>query len=72
MAYTAKVRVTHRMSGAFKEDFGAGDATDKSLPTAVSNALKSSITDALKRAVRHFGDKLGNCKFQLYMMLYMW
>ncbi len=55
--------MTHRLSGAFKEDFGAGDAIDKSLPTAVSNALKSSITDAMKRAVRHFGDKLGNCEY---------
>jgi DNA repair and recombination protein RAD52 len=60
VAYTALVRVTHRQSGAFKEDCGAGDSTDKSLATAVNHALKSSVTDALKRAVRHFGDKLGN------------
>jgi DNA repair and recombination protein RAD52 len=30
--------------------------------TAIANALKASITDAMKRAARHFGDKLGNCK----------
>ena len=60
VAYTALVRVTHRQSGAFKEDCGAGDSTDKSLATAVNHALKASVTDALKRAVRHFGDKLGN------------
>ena len=62
VSYTSTVRVTHRISGAFKEDIGAGDAIDKSLGTAVSNALKGSVTDAMKRAVRHFGDKLGNCK----------
>ena len=62
VSYTSIVRVTHRTSGAFKEDCGAGDAIDKSLGTAVSNALKGSVTDAMKRASRHFGDKLGNCK----------
>lgn len=60
VSYTSTVRVTHRQSGAFKEDCGAGDSTDKSLATAVNHALKASVTDALKRAVRHFGDKLGN------------
>ena len=62
VVYTAKVRVTHKASGAYKEDCGAGDSTDKIYGTAVSHALKSSITDAMKRAARHFGDKLGNCK----------
>ena len=63
VAYTAFVRLTHRLSGAFKEDCGAGDSMDKSLGTAVSHALKASVTDAMKRAARYFGDKLGNCKF---------
>ena len=62
IVYTAKVRVTHKASGAYKEDCGAGDSTDKIYGTAVAHALKSSITDAMKRAARHFGDKLGNCK----------
>ena len=66
VAYTATVRVTHRRSGAFKEDCGAGDSIDKSLGTAVGHALKASVTDAMKRAVRHFGDKLGNCKFPFF------
>lgn len=60
--YTSQVRLTHKLSGAFREDCGAGDATDRSFGTAVANALKASITDALKRAARHFGDKCGNCK----------
>lgn len=63
VAYTATVRLTHRNSGAYKEDCGAGDAVDRSMGTAVANALKASITDAMKRAARHFGDKLGNCKY---------
>jgi len=60
VAYTATVRLTHRRSGAYKEDCGAGDAIDKSIGTAVGNALKASVTDAVKRAARHFGEKLGN------------
>ena len=60
VTYTAQVRVTHRLSGAFKEDCGAADSIDKSMGTATSHALKSSITDAMKRTVRHFGEKLGN------------
>jgi len=62
VCYTTTVRVTHRRSGTYKEDCGAGDSTDKSMGTAVSHALKASVTDAMKRAVRHFGDKMGNCK----------
>jgi DNA recombination protein Rad52 len=62
VVYTAQVRLTHKESGAYKEDCGAGDSTDKNFGTAVSHALKASITDAMKRAARHFGDKLGNCK----------
>lgn len=62
VVYTAQVRLTHKGSGAYKEDCGAGDSTDKNFGTAVSHALKASITDAMKRAARHFGDKLGNCE----------
>jgi DNA recombination protein Rad52 len=62
VVYTAQVRLTHKASGTYKEDVGAGDATDRSKGTAMSNAMKASITDAMKRAARHFGDKMGNCK----------
>lgn len=62
VVYTAQVRLIHKASGAYKEDVGSGDATDRNFGTACSNAIKSSITDAMKRAARHFGDKLGNCK----------
>jgi DNA recombination protein Rad52 len=64
VAYTSIVRLTHRKSGAYKEDCGAGDAIDRSMGTAISHALKASITDALKRCARHFGDKLGNSLYQ--------
>ncbi|KAI2502536.1 Rad52/22 family double-strand break repair protein [Fragilaria crotonensis] len=64
VAYTARVRVTHRKSGTYKEDCGAGDAIDRTAGTAIANALKASITDAMKRAARHFGDKLGNSLYQ--------
>ena len=62
VSYTSIVRLTHRISGAFKEDCGAGDAIDRSLGAAISYAMRGSVVDAVKRAARYFGDKLGNCK----------
>ena len=32
--------------------------------SSMSKKIKSSITDAMKRAARHFGDKLGNSLYQ--------
>lgn len=60
VAYMATVRITHRQSGVFREDCGAGDSIDRSLASASGNALKGAVTDAMKRAARHFGEKLGN------------
>ncbi|KAK1739451.1 RAD52 family DNA repair protein [Skeletonema marinoi] len=60
VAFTATVRITHLRTGAFREDCGAGDAIDRSLASASGNALKGAVTDAMKRAARHFGEKLGN------------
>mmetsp|Transcript_39721 Transcript_39721/g.95949 ORF Transcript_39721/g.95949 Transcript_39721/m.95949 type:complete len:567 (+) Transcript_39721:75-1775(+) len=62
--YTAHVRLTHKTSGTYKEDVGMGDSTDRSFATAVGHAIKASITDAMKRAARHFGDKLGNSLYE--------
>ena len=59
-----KVRLTHKKSGTYKEDVGASDSIDRIMGTAVAHALKGSITDALKRAARHFGEKLGNTLYQ--------
>ena len=58
--YTATVRITHVGTGSFREDVGANDSIDKSLGTAVANAMKGAVTDAMKRAARHFGEKMGN------------
>jgi DNA repair and recombination protein RAD52 len=60
VCYLAHVRITLTGSGTYKEDMGSGDSMDRNLQTAVSHAMKASITDALKRTARHFGDKLGN------------
>jgi DNA recombination protein Rad52 len=58
--YSTHVRITHLPSGCFREDIGCGDVMDKSVIVASQNAVKASVTDAMKRAARHFGDKLGN------------
>jgi hypothetical protein len=47
-------------SNLLEEDCGAGDAIDRCLASATGNALKGAVTDAMKRAARHFGEKLGN------------
>jgi DNA recombination protein Rad52 len=60
VSYSAHVRITHLPSGCYREDIGCGDVIDRSLVVADQNAVKASITDAMKRAARHFGDKLGN------------
>ena len=58
--YDAKVRCTHKASGAFKEDIGVADSIHGQIQCAISNAIKAAVSDGLKRAARHFGDKLGN------------
>ena len=64
VAYLAHVRITLARTGTYKEDMGSGESIDSSLQTAVSHAMKASITDALKRAARHFGEKLGNALYE--------
>ncbi len=53
------LRLTHSSTRP-EEDCGAGDAIDRCLASATGNALKGAVTDAMKRAARHFGEKLGN------------
>jgi DNA repair and recombination protein RAD52 len=60
IVYEAKVRCTHKASGAFKEDIGVADSIHGQIQSAISNAIKAAVSDGLKRAARHFGDKLGN------------
>ena len=63
VVYCAHVRVTDSRSGSYREDIGTGDSIDKSYATAVGHAIKGSVTDALKRSARHFGDKLGGALY---------
>jgi len=60
VVYTAMVRITHRSSGSYREDCGVGDSIDRQISTAIGHAVKGAVTDAMKRAARHFGEKLGN------------
>jgi len=55
------VRVTLR-DGTFHEDIGYGHIENcKSKAAAFEKAKKEGTTDALKRALRNFGNVLGNC-----------
>jgi DNA recombination protein Rad52 len=56
--YTATVRVTARGCPP-KADVGCGFVAEET-PEAHEAAYKGAVTDALKRALRHFGDQFGN------------
>ena len=56
--YTAAVRVTVRGCPP-RCDAGCGFVADDT-PEAHEAAYKGAVTDALKRALRHFGDQFGN------------
>ncbi|KAK4048005.1 DNA repair protein rad52 [Microbotryomycetes sp. JL201] len=59
----AVVRITLR-DGSFREDVGAGSAENiKSKAEALTKVRKEAVTDALKRAMRQFGEVLGNCVY---------
>lgn len=57
VTYTAKVRVV--VAGVMREDFGAGHGYDVDLGLAHESAIKEAVTDALKRALRTFGNPFG-------------
>ncbi|KAG0168214.1 DNA repair protein rad52 [Apophysomyces sp. BC1034] len=55
------IRVTVK-DGTFHEDIGYGSAENsRSKATAFEKAKKESATDGMKRALRMFGNALGNC-----------
>jgi hypothetical protein len=56
--YTATVRVTARGCPP-KADVGCAFVADET-PEAHEAAYKGAVTDALKRALRHFGNQFGN------------
>lgn len=43
-----------------REDVGFGTGIDKTLAQAHEGAAKEAVTDALKRAMRSFGNQFGN------------
>lgn len=57
VTYTAKVAVT--VDGVLREDFGAGHGYDVDCGLAHESAIKEAVTDALKRALRTFGNPFG-------------
>jgi hypothetical protein len=78
VVYTALVRLTvlqratctdkagagSFQAAAYREDIGVGDSYDKQLQTAIQHAVKGAVTDGVKRAARHFGDRLGNSLYE--------
>jgi DNA repair and recombination protein RAD52 len=57
------VRVTLK-DGSYHEDIGYGSIENsKSKAQAFEKAKKEAMTDGLKRALRHFGNALGNCLY---------
>lgn len=63
VSFTVILRVTLK-DGTFHEDVGHGSAENaKSLAAGIEKAQKEATTDALKRALRNFGNALGNCLY---------
>ncbi|KAK1738686.1 RAD52 family DNA repair protein [Skeletonema marinoi] len=62
VGYLATVRVT-LLNGASHEDCGSGEGFNDSKIKAHEKAIKSAVTDAMKRAARHFGERLGNALY---------
>ncbi|KAI9291837.1 hypothetical protein K502DRAFT_112767 [Neoconidiobolus thromboides FSU 785] len=60
---TAHIRVVTR-DGSFHEDVGYGTMENaKSKGQAFEKARKEAVTDGVKRALRYFGNALGNCLY---------
>jgi DNA repair and recombination protein RAD52 len=58
--YSATIRITLK-DGCFREDIGYGTGESSVPAMAIGHAKKSSVTDGLKRTMRLFGSRLGNC-----------
>ena len=50
-------------NGVSHEDCGSGEGINESKIKAYEKAFKSAVTDSMKRAARHLGERLGNGKF---------
>ncbi|KAL7511837.1 hypothetical protein ACHAXN_008782 [Cyclotella atomus] len=62
IGYLVTVRIT-LLNGSSHEDCGSGEGINPSKIQAHDKALKSAVTDAMKRAARHFGERLGNALY---------
>ncbi|TEB20606.1 recombination protein Rad52 [Coprinellus micaceus] len=63
ISITAIVRVTLR-DGVYHEDLGHGLIENaKSKGQGLAKCKKEAVTDAIKRALRNFGNLLGNCLY---------
>lgn len=63
MSCSVIVRVTLK-DGTFHEDIGCGSMENsRSKAAAFEKVKKQAVTDALKRALRNFGNVLGNCLY---------
>ena len=63
LGLSATVRVTLR-DGTYHEDIGYGHTENvKGKAAAFDKAKKEGVTDGLKRALRNFGNVLGNCLY---------
>jgi len=64
VGYLATVKLTLLSTGASHEDVGSGEATNENKLLAHDLAMKSAVTDAMKRSARHFGERLGNALYR--------
>jgi DNA repair and recombination protein RAD52 len=63
VSYSCIVKITLRESGTSHEDIGTGTGDSRNKGTAIESAKKEAVSDARKRALRVFGDALGNCLY---------
>ncbi|MDN5048594.1 RAD52 family DNA repair protein [Aliarcobacter butzleri] len=54
------VKDENHAKSIFRQDVGFGTGTSKTLADSHENAGKEAVTDALKRAMRSFGNQFGN------------
>ena len=64
VTYTARVRITvgghvKTIGGVVREDFGSGHGYDRDLGLAHESAIKEAVSDAIKRALKSFGNPFG-------------
>lgn len=69
VGFSCCCRVTLK-NGIYREDVGFGASENmKSMLLAIEKAKKTAATDALKRALRQFGNALGNCCYDKKFLL---